>query len=229
MPGEGNDRPRTVTCREGAACAFVLPYHHVSSHVPIGADARGVPAPETRMRTIAPARDLGLVRVVVVRRSNLKATACCIVGCLTAWLILPACQGLAAGSPIPIALAIAESAFAQANPAAPRDRQEVEQLLREARQAMSRGDWASAEQLITRAEGLPVKVDPLYERFQDTPAKARRTLQELRSARSRDERTRPSERFSPTVREQVAAGAPPPGAGSNPRQRRFAAAGNADR
>jgi general secretion pathway protein D len=146
----------------------------------------------------------------------LKATACCIVGCLTAWLILPACQGLAAYSPIPIALTIAESVFTQANPAAPRDRQEVEQLLRESRQAMSRGDWASAEQLITRAEALPVKVDPLYERFQDTPAKARRTLQELRSARARDERTRPSERFSPTVREPFAGGASPPNAGANP-------------
>lgn len=147
----------------------------------------------------------------------MKATACCIVGCLTAWLILPACQELAAGSPVPIALAIAESAFAQANPAASRDRQEVEQLLREARQAMSRSDWESAEQLITKAEGLPGKVDPLYERFQDTPAKARRTLQELRAARSRDERGRPSERFSPTLNERIAAGAPPQGAESNPR------------
>ncbi len=89
-------------------------------------------------------------------------------------------------------------------------------MLRESRQAMSRGDWESAERLITKAESLPVKVDPLYERFQDTPAKARRTLEELRSARARDERTRPSERFSPTVRGPGAGAAPPAQAGASP-------------
>jgi hypothetical protein len=137
------------------------------------------------------------------------------------WMALPAPPGAAAGYPIPSALGVAESVFAQANPAAGRDRQEVEQLLREARQAMSRSDWDSAERAIARAEGLPFQVDPLYERFQDTPAKARRTLRELRAARGPDERSLPSERFSPTSTPGGAASTTanlsPPGAATDPR------------
>lgn len=144
----------------------------------------------------------------------MKATACCIVGCLTVWLILPGTPGVAAGCPIPVMLGITEAVFAQANTGTGRDRQEVEQLLREARQAMSRGDWAAAERAIARAESLPFRVDPLYERFQDTPAKARRTLQELRAAA---EQNRPSERFTPTAGQTAAAGGSPPAAGLTPR------------
>lgn len=151
----------------------------------------------------------------------MKATACCIVGCLMVWMALPAPPGAAAGYPILGSLGVAESVFAQANPAAARDRQEVEQLLREARQAISRNDWDAAERAIARAEGLPFQVDPLYERFQDTPAKARRTLRELRASRGSDERSLPSERFSPTPGQRGAASASPnvpsSGAGLDPR------------
>lgn len=111
-------------------------------------------------------------------------------------------------------LGITEVVFAQANAATGRDRQEVEQLLREARQAMSRGDWAAAERAIARAERLPFPVDPLYERFQDTPAKVRQTLQELRAA---SERNRPSEQFSPTLGPAAAAGGASPAAAATPR------------
>jgi general secretion pathway protein D len=90
----------------------------------------------------------------------------------------------------------------------------VEQLLREARQAMSRSDWDAAERSLARAESLPFQVDPLYERFQDTPAKARQSLRELRAAK---ERNLPSDRFSPTVGQRGATSTPPPQAGSNPR------------
>jgi len=98
------------------------------------------------------------------------------------------------------ALAAAESVLAQASPAAPSgDRQEVDRLLQEARQAMSRGDLEAADRLLSKAERLPVQYDPLYERFQDTPAKVRRALRDLQAARSRDDRNRPSERFAPTL------------------------------
>jgi len=130
----------------------------------------------------------------------LKATACCIVGCLTAWFVLPAIPCRAVHPPVTGALAAAALALAQATPAAAsRDRQEADRLVQEARQAMSRGDLEAAERLLSRAERLPVKYDPLYEKFQDTPAKARQALHELQAARTRDDRNRPSERFSPTL------------------------------
>lgn len=59
-------------------------------------------------------------------------------------------------------------------------KKEAERLLRLARQAMNRGEFDSAERYIVQAERLNVKYEPLYERFMDTPAKARKTLLELR-------------------------------------------------
>jgi hypothetical protein len=47
---------------------------------------------------------------------------------------------------------------------------------------MQQGDFALAETHIGRAERLDVRYDPLYERFLDSPAKARRTLRELQAA-----------------------------------------------
>ena len=157
------------------------------------------------------------VRLSKLRRSNLKATACCIVGCLTAWFVVSAIPCRAAHPPVTGALAAAESALAQANPAAPsRDRQEVDRLLQETRQAMSRGDLEAAERLLSKAERLPVQYDPLYERFQDTPAKARRTLRDLQAARSRDDRNRPSDRFAPTLNGRGLPNATPQPAGTVP-------------
>lgn len=147
----------------------------------------------------------------------MKATACCIVGCLTAWLVLSAVPGRAAPLPLAQALAAAQSALAQASPAAAsRERQEVDRLLQEARQALSRGDLEAAEKRLVQAERLPVKYDPLYERFQDTPAKVRRTLREMQAARSREEGIRPSERFSPSPNALALPNNAPPQAGPGP-------------
>lgn len=60
-------------------------------------------------------------------------------------------------------------------------RQQAEQLLREARNAIKRSDFARAEALIAEAEKLHVKYDPLTERFVDTPDKLRKLLAEERS------------------------------------------------
>lgn len=46
---------------------------------------------------------------------------------------------------------------------------------------MLQGDFALAETYIGRAERLDVRYDPLYERFLDSPAKARRSLRELQA------------------------------------------------
>ncbi|NLF71054.1 MAG: general secretion pathway protein GspD [Candidatus Anammoximicrobium sp.] len=130
----------------------------------------------------------------------MKATACYIVGCLAVWFVLPGTPGQAAHPLVTGMLAAAESVLAQAGPAAAsRDRQEVDRLLQETRQAMNRGDLEAAQRLLSKAERLPVQYDPLYERFQDTPAKVRRALQDLQAGRSPDERSRPSDRFAPAL------------------------------
>lgn len=129
----------------------------------------------------------------------MKATACWIVAGLMAWFVFSGSPGWAAGFPLSAVLGAVESVLAQANPTAGQDRQEVEQLLREARQAMSRGDLDSAERLVAKAERLPFRVDPLYERFQDTPAKARQTLRELRAGGAIGPGAKPSSQFSPTA------------------------------
>ena len=93
---------------------------------------------------------------------------------------------------------------------------------------MSRGDWEAAERLLTKAERLPVQYDPLYERFQDTPAKARRTLRDLQAARSRDDRNRPSDRFAPTLNGRGLPNATPQPAGTAPSGNGAAGAGHVD-
>ena len=57
-------------------------------------------------------------------------------------------------------------------------RQQAAQLLKQARQAMERGQLQLAENYLQRAEQLNPKYDVLTVRFQDTPAKVREDLQQ---------------------------------------------------
>ena len=104
--------------------------------------------------------------------------------------------------------ALAGAALAQASPAQGTwadARQQVDDLLRRARQAMAEGDLAAAEQLVTQAEALKVSYGPLH--MGDTPAKARRDLEQKREASQSP--TRPSQRFSPFATGASAPGADP--------------------
>ncbi|PQO35563.1 general secretion pathway protein GspD [Blastopirellula marina] len=63
------------------------------------------------------------------------------------------------------------------------DLQKQQDMLRDARQAMRRGDLEQAESLIDGASQLQVPNDPLYDKFRDTPAKAKASLEQMRFAK----------------------------------------------
>ncbi len=128
----------------------------------------------------------------------MKATACFIIGCLTTWTALAVISPLAASHPVSGSFSTGMMVLMQQGQGSlSAERQEADRRLKEARQAMSRGDLQTAEKLIASAEQLNVQYDPLYERFLDTPAKARRSLNEMRAAAAAGD-PRPSQRFSPT-------------------------------
>jgi general secretion pathway protein D len=127
----------------------------------------------------------------------LKATACFIIGCFTAWFTLTATQVSAASHSTSASLSAGVFILTQQAPSeSSPERQEADRLLKQARLAMNRGDLETAQRLIEQAEQLNVQYDPLYERFLDTPAKAKRTLREMMASRTAGT-TRPSERFAP--------------------------------
>lgn len=78
-------------------------------------------------------------------------------------------------------------AIGQANQSSKDARQVAEKWLRQARDAMDNGDLELAEYCIERAEKQDVKYDPLFARFKDTPAKARKDLEKMRSSASAGE------------------------------------------
>lgn len=127
----------------------------------------------------------------------MKTTAHLIIGCLTFWLIVPANYGRTAPTAVTAELSVGMLATSQAGSQDQRSRQnQAQHLLRESRQAMNRGDFQVAERYIQQAEQLNVQYDPLYERFRDTPDKARRAMQAMRSSTA-ETPARPSDRFSP--------------------------------
>jgi general secretion pathway protein D len=150
----------------------------------------------------------------------LKATACFIIGCLATWVTCAVTDDLAASHPLSGSFATEAMIFMQQGSGSPSaDRQESDRLLKEARQAMSRGELDQAQRLITAAEQLPVQYDPLYERFLDTPAKARRSLNEMLAARDAGG-AKPSQRFSPVANSpQTPAAQPRAQAPANPAAR----------
>lgn len=60
-------------------------------------------------------------------------------------------------------------------------RQVAEKWLRQARDAMKEGNLELAEYCLERAERQNVTYDPLFARFQDTPAKVRKDLEQMRA------------------------------------------------
>jgi general secretion pathway protein D len=76
--------------------------------------------------------------------------------------------------------ATASAVLAQAGPAAS-PRRQADDLLREARAAIKRGDFARAESLINDADKLGVKYDQLLDRWSDTPETMRKLLAQERS------------------------------------------------
>jgi general secretion pathway protein D len=65
------------------------------------------------------------------------------------------------------------------------NRRAAEKWLRQARDAMKKGDLDLADYCIERAEKMNVKPDPLFARFKDTPAKARKDLEALRAGQGK--------------------------------------------
>ncbi|UUO05971.1 general secretion pathway protein GspD [Blastopirellula sp. J2-11] len=63
------------------------------------------------------------------------------------------------------------------------DLRKQQEMLRDARQAMRHGDLDQAESLINGASQFQTPNDPLYDKFRDTPAKAKAALEELRFAK----------------------------------------------
>ncbi|MFI4875110.1 MAG: hypothetical protein ACIALR_07225 [Blastopirellula sp. JB062] len=63
------------------------------------------------------------------------------------------------------------------------DLQKQQDMLRDARQAMRRGELEKAESLINDASRFKTPNDPLYDKFRDTPEKAKAALQQLRFAK----------------------------------------------
>jgi general secretion pathway protein D len=68
----------------------------------------------------------------------------------------------------------------------------AEQWLRQAREAMEKGDLDLAKQYVDRAEKLHVHYNPITSKFKDTPAKVRKDLQELRAGKD-------DSKFSPSA------------------------------
>ncbi|TWT33185.1 general secretion pathway protein GspD [Blastopirellula retiformator] len=63
------------------------------------------------------------------------------------------------------------------------DLQKQQDMLRDARQAMRRGDLEQAETLINSASQFQAPNDPLYDKFRDTPEKAKAALEQMRVAK----------------------------------------------
>jgi general secretion pathway protein D len=113
------------------------------------------------------------------RRIALKASVPILTASVALGLTVPAglCRG--ASPAVPAGLAI--EAFAQAGPATSA-RRAADDLMREARVAIKRGDYQRAESLINDAEKLGVKYDPVVaDRFSDTPDTLRKLLAAERS------------------------------------------------
>jgi general secretion pathway protein D len=118
------------------------------------------------------------VRTMRNRRIALKASVTLLTASVALGLTLPDNYCLGA-SPAAHA-AIAAGAFAQTGGGASA-RRAADDLLRESRAAIKRGDYRKAESLINDAEKLGVKYDPLMDRWSDTPDSIRKLLAAERS------------------------------------------------
>ena len=116
----------------------------------------------------------------------------------TAVAIVLSASSATAEPPSGTAVWLGMAAVGQANPspqAGPTERrQKADELLHRAHEAMAQNDLAAADSLIRQAEALDPQYGPLH--LGDTPKKARRDLDRLRSAAGKSP-TRPSQIFSP--------------------------------
>ena len=131
------------------------------------------------------------------RRSLLKTTTNALVGWIAVAIILSA--SIAAAGPLCstsqvwLGAAIVGQSAAADKPADNKSQQTAE-LLRRARQAMAENDLTTADSLISRAEGLGVQYNWLYQG--DTPKKARHDL-DKKIAVAAASPTKPSQLLSP--------------------------------
>src|SRR4051794_33110206 len=112
------------------------------------------------------------------RRIALKASVPFLAASVALGLTLPArlCAGSLPVSAAAIAIAL-PGQMGTGNSA----RRAADDLLRESRSAIKRGDFQRAESLIADAEKLGVKYDPLMDRWSDTPDSMRKLLAAERS------------------------------------------------
>lgn len=108
----------------------------------------------------------------------MKASVQLLTGCLALGLVLSAhpCQAAAPPTGAWSALVSVVGQFGGSD-----SRREADDLLRQARKAIKDGSFDQADGLITKAEKLGVKYDPLTARFVDTPEKLRKLLTDERA------------------------------------------------
>ena len=142
----------------------------------------------------------------------MTSTARFLIGCLTAGVPFVVAEGRAASPIVTPGLSVVAPLLAQSGGTSPAT--QSESLLRQARDALNRGDFARAEQYISQAERLNVQYDPVYAGLVDTPGKARRALEDMRAGRT-PVSPRSDRQFVPTAGSPAAApGALPPSAAS---------------
>ena len=90
------------------------------------------------------------------------------------------------------------------------NRRAAEKWLRQAREAMKNGNLDLADYCIERAEKMNVKPDPLFAPFKDTPAKARKDLEEMRAGQGKPKSTASRPLSKLFNKDKAAAGSPPP-------------------
>ena len=153
------------------------------------------------------------------RRNALTATLNLLARSVALALLLGASAAWAGHHPAVAFGAAGAAAAGQSASASPR--QQADDLLARARQAMSNGDYQQAELYVQQAEQLNVHYDGLLQRFGDSPERVRRDLAQAAGGVSQGVQP-PSQRFPlPRLGRSATAGRP----GSNSRQRSAGGAG----
>lgn len=134
----------------------------------------------------------------------MKAIGRLLAGCTLSALVLTS-NATGSTSGITTQVVVGQLCLGQADPSSPGERRrQSDHLLKLARQAMKEGNFVLAEKHVARAESLGASYDSLFAKFEDTPVKVRRDLDQLRQRVGGSTGTpvaqgpqRPSERFSP--------------------------------
>ena len=132
----------------------------------------------------------------------MTATAKLLPGCIVLGWTLTAVWAPAGDFSVTASSIISHSLLGQDRDQEYSQRQYLEQLLVQAHQAMGQGKLDLAETLIGQAEQLDVKQDYLFAPLRDTPAKARKKLEQLR-AEGAAAGDRPSSRYLPPLLKKI--------------------------